>query len=235
MLKQQDNAHLNEQQKRLLINHFAAMINENRKALLQKVLNQRTRYITLVLEDIVNSQNASAVLRTAEGMGLQDVHIIDQANKYVLNKGVLKGAYKWLNIYKHKQSTIEVLHKLKSQGYCLYALDPSPNSKSIFDIELHKGKAALLIGNEHFGLSKDALTLADEQIHIPMYGFTESFNLSVSAAMTLQVLMPALYKSNINWQLLDDEKLDLTLDWYRKSVPRGYVLEQEFLRLNTKL
>jgi tRNA (guanosine-2'-O-)-methyltransferase len=229
LLIQKDYSHLQEQQKLFLLNQFALLINEQRKNLIERVLNQRTRCITLVLEEIINSQNASAVLRTAEAMGIQDVHLIDQAQKYVLNKGVLKGAYKWLNIYRYQQSSKAVLSNLKFKGYCICALDPSPQSKSIFEIDLSKGKSALVFGNEHFGLSKETKLLADEHVHIPMFGFTESFNLSVSAAMSLQTLIPKLHSTNANWQLTEEEKLELRLDWYRKSIPRGHILEQELI------
>lgn len=230
LLSRKDYVHLNADQKSHLIYQFAQLINENRKALIEKVLNHRTRYLTLVLEDIVNSQNASAVLRTAEAMGLQDIHIIDHAQKYVLNKGVLKGAYKWLNIFKYKETTSDVLKMLKASGYRLYAMDPSSESKPLATIDLNLGKTALIFGNEHFGLSEEAKSLADAQVHIPMHGFTESFNLSVSAAMSLQTLIPRLHQSEIKWRLSESEKDDLRLDWYIKCVPRGHILEKEFLR-----
>jgi len=234
LLVQRDYSFLSPEQKHSLLSHFGSVLKDKRKELIEQVLAQRSRYITLVFEDIENSQNASAVIRTAEAMGLQDVHVIENNYSYTLNKGVLKGSFKWINIFRHakigENITPFVYDKLKKSGYRIYALAPSARSKSIFEIDPGLGKIALVFGNEHRGLSADALSLADEQIHIPMFGFTMSYNLSVSAAISLQTLMPVIRKPNINWQLTAEEKLELRLDWYRKSLPRGHILEQELLR-----
>ena len=234
MLIQRDYSFLSPEQKHSLLGHFGSVLKDKRKELIEQVLAQRCRYITLVFEDIENSQNASAVIRTAEGMGLQDVHVIENNYAYALNKGVLKGSFKWINIFRYgktgNNSTPLAIDKLKKSGYRIFALAPSAKSKSVFDIDPAQGPIALVFGNEFRGLSQQALDLADEQVHIPMYGFTESYNLSVSAALSLQALIPAIRKDHIAWPLSDSEKLDLRLDWYRKSLTRGDVLEKEFLR-----
>lgn len=90
-------------QEQLLLEHFAQYISEHKKEFAEKVLTERTKQVTVVLEDIYQSQNASAALRTCECMGLQDIHIIENTTKYEVNKYVLKGSYKWLSLHRYKQ------------------------------------------------------------------------------------------------------------------------------------
>ncbi len=199
------------------------------------MLNHRTRHITLVLEDIYQSQNASATVRTAECLGLQDIHIIEHENKYGTNKKVLKGSNKWINIHRYKMkgfnNTEICFRNLREQGYRLVVADPSPDGKPVHEV-LVDSKIALVMGNELKGSSDFALNQADEKIFIPMYGFTESFNISVSAAICLHTLLTKVKDSNTAWNLSSDEKEALRLEWYRKSVRRSDLIEQEFLRMN---
>jgi tRNA (guanosine-2'-O-)-methyltransferase len=200
---------------------------------MNRVLAQRTRHITLVLEDIFQSQNASAAVRTCECLGLQDIHIIENSSKYGVNKKVLKGSNKWIDIhrYHHKNvdNTTVCITQLKSQGYKIMVMDPAPDGRSINDIEPDQ-KLAIVMGNEFRGNSDTALQLANEKIFIPMFGFTESFNISVSAAICLNVLLTKLRSSNVMWRLTDEEKEHLTLQWVRKSVRNSTLLEKEFLK-----
>ncbi|WHZ08696.1 MAG: tRNA (guanosine(18)-2'-O)-methyltransferase [Cytophagales bacterium] len=218
-----------------LTGHLGQYITDHRKKLIEQVLNHRTRHITLVLEDIYQSQNASATVRTAECLGLQDIHIIEHENKYGTNKKVLKGSNKWINIHRYKMkgfnNTEICFRNLREQGYRLVVADPSPDGKPVHEV-LVDSKIALVMGNELKGSSDFALNQADEKIFIPMYGFTESFNISVSAAICLHTLLTKVKDSNTAWNLSSDEKEALRLEWYRKSVRRSDLIEQEFLRMN---
>ncbi|MBX2916962.1 MAG: RNA methyltransferase [Cyclobacteriaceae bacterium] len=217
----------------LLTAHLANYITEHKKTFVNQVLNLRTRHVTLVLEEIFQSQNASAVIRTCECMGLQDVHIIENEVKYAINRRVLKGSYKWVDLIKYrtreKKGTEICFAELKHRGYTILVTDPSPDGKSIYDIPVDK-KLAIVMGNELHGTSAYALAHADEKVHIPMYGFTESLNISVSAALCLQAVLPRLRQSDISWQLTDDEKNFIRLQWYRKMVRRCEIIEREFLK-----
>ena len=219
-------------QERLLIQHFSQYVSDHKKEFIQKVLAERTRHVTVVLENIFQSQNASAVVRTCECMGLQDIHIIESTATYQTNTRVLKGANRWMNLIrykaKEKNNTDVCFQRLKEEGYMIYAADPAEDGISIHDIDLTK-KVAIAFGNELHGVSQDALQFSDHKMRIPMYGFTESLNVSVSVAICLNAIVTKLHQ---DWKygLTDEEKEDLTLQWYRKIVRKSDVVEREFLR-----
>lgn len=213
--------------------HLSQFITDHKRELMEKILDQRTRYVTLVLEDIVQSQNASAAIRTCECLGLQDIHIIEDESEYGTNKKVLKGSHKWLTLRRHKlkgiDNTAACFHQLREEGYKIYVTDPSPGGVSLYDVPVNE-KIALVMGNEQRGISDYAREHADHRLHIPMYGFTESFNISVSAALCLNTLLQKLRASDSPWHLTEEEKASLRLHWYRKSVRRSNLIEEEFLR-----
>lgn len=210
-------------------------ITDRKKEFIERVLDQRTRYITVVLEDIYQSQNASAVVRSCECAGLQDIHIVENTSNYEVNRRVVKGANKWIDLIRYKRkkknNTEECYSKLRTAGYTIVATDPSLPSTSIHDLSL-SSKLAIVLGNELGGLSTFALENADVRMHIPMYGFTESMNVSATAAVCLNILLPKLRSSNVNWQLEDNAKNEIRLSWYRKSVKRSELLEREWLARN---
>lgn len=213
-----------------IISHLGQFITDHKKQLVDDVLSQRTRHLTLVLEDIYQSQNASAVLRTAECFGIQDIHLIENQNKYALNKRVLKGSNKWLDLIHHddlKSNTSLCFQHLKEKGYKILATTPNA-SMSISDVDV-SSKIAIVLGNELHGLSDYALEHADIKARIPMFGFTESFNLSVSAAIGVSQLISKLRVSNINWQLSLTEQKEIRLNWYRKLVRNAALIEKGYL------
>lgn len=222
-----------EEKRKLLSNHFSRYVSDHKRDFLEKVLAQRTRHITMVLEDIFQEQNASAVIRTCECMGIQDVHFIENESKYAVNRKILKGSYKWVDLIKHKgkgkDTTALCFDHLRAQGYKILVTDPSPDGVSIHDMPVDQ-KLAIVMGNELKGTSGYAIEHADEKVNIPMYGFTESLNISVSAAICLNSLIPALRKSDVAWQLSEEEKDDIRLRWLRKMVRNSEIMEREFLR-----
>lgn len=217
---------------KLLTSHLSQYISEHKREYIERVLSERTRHVTIVLEDIFQSQNASAVFRTAECFGIQDIHLIENLNKYSVNKRVLKGANKWLTIHRHnsksEDNTNKCLQSLKQQGYTVLATMPSATT-SIAEINV-SGKVALLMGNELHGLSSNAIELADVKVRIPMYGFTESLNLSVSAALCVNTVIDKMRQNTIDWQLAAGERECLKLDWYRKVVRNSNTIERLFLK-----
>jgi tRNA (guanosine-2'-O-)-methyltransferase len=216
-----------------LINHFAQYITDHKKQFVEKVLGQRTRHVTVVLEDIYQSQNASAVVRTCECMGLQDVHIVENLSKYQLNTRVLKGANKWMDLVRHRERNMNNTEKcftsLRERGYKILVADPSDDGVSIHDVS-PENKIALLFGNELRGTSQYAIDHCDQKIKIPMYGFTESLNISVSVAICLNALITRLRTFEKDFGLTDEEKEAIRLVWYRKIVRRSDIIEKEFLR-----
>lgn len=212
------------------INKLSVLVTEERLALFNNVLDKRTRYISVALEDIYQPHNASAVLRTSDCFGIQDVHIIENKNEYNVNPDVALGANKWLTMKKHNQlenNTIEAIKYLKSNGYRVIATTPHTNDVNIEDFDLQKGKAVFFFGTEMHGLSKTMMDNADEYVKIPMHGFTESFNISVSASIILHHLSGKLRNSNINWQLTENEKQQILFKWLMTSIKRSNVVLKE--------
>ncbi len=219
---------------RLLIQHFAQYVSDHKKEFIAKVLSQRTRHVTVVLEDIHQSQNASAVVRTCECMGLQDIHIIENTSTYQINTRVLKGSNKWMDLIRYRSKGINNTEacflQLRKQGYTVYAADPAEEGVSIHDVDVTQGKVAIMFGNELHGVSDYALAHCDQKVRIPMYGFTESLNISVSVAICLNTLVSRLHQDFEKYGLTNEEKEYLTLQWYRKAVRKSDLIEREFLR-----
>jgi len=210
-------------------------VTPHKQALIEQVLEQRTRYLTVVLEDIYKPHNASAVLRTADCMGLADVHIIENDHSYEVNPYVVRGAAQWLNIVKYNEpqgkNTQACFSALKQQGYRIYAATPHAQEQDLPQVPVDH-KMALVFGTEWNGLSPYVVEHADGFIKIPMHGFTESFNISVTAAIFLYDLVNKLRASTVNWHLDQSEKESLRYDWYRQIVPHVLAHERKFLRQN---
>ena len=216
-----------------LIQHLSPLITNERWNRFQKVLAERTQYLTIVLENIYQPLNASAVLRSADCFGIQDVHVIENYNEFHPDREVAMGSSRWLNIQRYnktKNNSLNCIKKLKKEGYRIVATSPHTNDCNLHEFELSKGKTALFFGTEIEGLTDVVLQEADEHLKIPMYGFTESFNLSVAAAICLQHLSHQLRQQNIDWQLNKKAKERTLLNWLRYSVDRSEIIEDDFLR-----
>jgi tRNA (guanosine-2'-O-)-methyltransferase len=196
-------------------------VTEERFQKFQNILKFRTRYATVVLEDIYQPHNASAVLRSCDLFGVQDVHIIENKNKYTVNPEVAVGASKWLDLIKHnknKNNSLDTIKYLKSEGYRIIATTPHKNDVELSEFDITKGKFALFFGSEMPGISDIVMDNADEFLRIEMFGFTESFNISVSVAIILHELIKKLHQSQINWQLTDNEKNQVLVQWLKNTV-----------------
>lgn len=207
--------------KEKLASYLQQFVTEKRLHQIVQVLNNRTRYITVVLEDIYQPHNASAVLRSCECFGVQDVHIIENRNKYRVNPDVALGSSKWLTIYKYQltdQNTVTAINNIKSKGYKIVAATPDINAFPIEEFDITTGKVALLFGTEMEGLSAEATLLSDTAVKIPIYGFTQSFNISVAAAVILHQFIYKLRNSDLPWHLSEAEKLDLKIKWLKNSL-----------------
>lgn len=218
-----------------ILDHLSEFVLPRRLQLFDQVLDQRTRYITVALEDIYQSQNASAVLRTCECLGIQDIHIIEDRNKYKLNPDVVMGSTKWLSLHRYNKSSspsLEAIQQLKAKGYRIVATTLHDNDIELPDLKLPSGRIALFFGTELTGLSQTVLDNADEYVKIPMHGFTESFNISVSAAIILHHLSSELRQSDLKWQLSRQEKNELKLSWLRQSIKKVDLIEEEFFSKN---
>ncbi|MBN1184736.1 MAG: RNA methyltransferase [Bacteroidales bacterium] len=219
--------------KKELITYLSEFATDKRFEQFKEVIQYRTRYITVAIEDVYQSQNASAVLRTCECLGIQDIHVIENKNKYTLNPDVALGASKWINIIKHNQkknNSLQTISYLKENGYRIVATTPHKNECSLEEFNIENGRFALFFGTEMNGLTCDVIDNADEYLKIPMFGFTESFNISVSAAIILHHLTLRLRNSNIPWQLSDEEKDDILLNWLQQSIKKADRIIYEFYK-----
>ena len=216
-----------------LIEHFLKCITDERKALFEELIQKRTKYLTVVLENIYQPLNASAVLRSCDCFGIQDVHVIENYNEFKADKEVAMGASNWLTVNryeKNENNTLDCIQSLKNRGYRIVATSPHNSQTDLINFDLSKGKTALFFGTELKGLSNLVLENADEYLHIPMYGFTESFNLSVSVAICLYEIRMKMEKENIKWQMTKDEKNQVLIDWLRCSIDRSEIVEDDFLK-----
>ena len=209
-----------------LIEFLGEYVTDNKREKIAAALEQRTRYLTIVLEDIYQPHNASACLRTCDCLGVQDVHIVESHNVYQPNQGVAMGSSKWLTLNRYR-SVSAAVETLKKRGHRIVATVPGREGFDPATLPLDR-PVGLLFGTEEEGLTEAAIELADEFLALPMYGFTQSFNISVTVAVVLSRLVERLRESERQWRLEAAEKTSLTLGWYRKIVTRHEILEQEF-------
>ncbi len=208
---------------------LSAFISDNKRALFERIARERTRHVTVVLEDIYQPHNASAVVRTADLLGVQDIHIIENRNKYTVNPDVTLGSSKWTDMLRYREKGADnagrCIEALKAGGYRIVATSPHADSVTPETIPLDK-PMAFCFGTELTGLSDGMMQAADTFLRIPMHGFTESYNISVSAAIVLYTVMQRLRASDVQWRL-DGAALDaLKLSWARKTVHSAPHLEE---------
>jgi tRNA (guanosine-2'-O-)-methyltransferase len=195
------------------------MLSDSKMHLVEKNASRRTRHLTVAVENLYQSHNTSAVIRNCDCFGLQDVYVIAK-NKFKLNRDVAMGANKWITEHRFEQGETNMcLNEIKAKGYKIVATSPTAD-QSIFDLEVSQ-PLCLLFGTEKYGLSPEAFAQADETVHLPMFGFTESFNISVSVALCLHELRQRMEREVQHWQLSEEEQLDLKLDWCRKILKNG--------------
>ena len=205
---------------------LSPFVTDHKKELMNQVLSQRTRHITLLLEEIFQPHNASAALRSCDCFGIQDIHVVEARNRYSPSKEVDMGSSKWLTLHRYKTDIDDAVSTLKNRGYTIVATTPHADGFTPETLPLDK-PIALAFGTELEGLSDRAIELADSYLTIPMYGFTESFNISVSVAIILNRLVERLRASDgIEWNLSEEEKRNLTLEWYKKVIKRSDQIEK---------
>ena len=208
-------------------------VTENKKNKISDISKNRMNYLTIVLEDIYQPHNASAVVRTCECFGVQNLHIIENRNQYRLNPDVVLGSSKWVNLNRYNESGINnskpCFDSLRKQGYKLVATTPHKDGFDLEDLPIDS-KIALLFGTEKEGLTDYALNEADYYCKIPMYGFTESFNISVTAALFIHYLTNKIRQEIDNYNLSKEEQLSLISEWYQKIVKNSSILVQDMLK-----
>ncbi|AXT59038.1 TrmH family RNA methyltransferase [Aquimarina sp. AD10] len=199
-----------------LLEYLESFLTPRRLGLYSKVLNKRTNHFTVAVEDVYQLHNTSAVIRSCDVFGIQNIHVIEEINVKRIDREIAMGAQKWVDINRYP-TTKECLKTLKDKGYQVVATTPHDDSVVLSEFDITK-PSVFFFGRELQGLSDAVLEAADVKLHIPMVGFTESLNISVSAAIVLQHVTSLLRKSEINWQLSDAEKLQKRMEWTKKII-----------------
>ena len=213
-----------------ILDEFYNIISESKQHMFDAIAAERTKHLTVVLENIHQEHNASAVLRSCDCFGIQDLHVIEKNNQYKVQRDIALGAGRWVDLYnfdKGENPSLDCIKKLKEKGYKIVATTPHTNDVTINELELSQ-PIALVFGTEHTGISEEIIAEADEFVKIPMFGFSESFNISVSVAITLNVLRNRLEQSELNWKLSPEEQTALKIKWSKKILRAGNELEVAF-------
>jgi tRNA (guanosine-2'-O-)-methyltransferase len=219
-------------QNQIVLNELYKIITPSKQEMFDRIAAERTNFLTVSLENVYQEHNASAVLRSCDCFGIQQLHVIEKDNQYKVQRDIALGAGRWVDMFNYDQGgnpTMDCINNLRSKGYRIVATSPHANEKTINDIDISQ-PMALIFGTERRGISDEVKAAADEFVSIPMYGFTESFNISVSVAITLNVLRQRLEKSSVDWKLTQEEQILLKLKWCRKILRGGQELEDEIRR-----
>ena len=199
-----------------LLHYLETFVSEKRRKRFEAVLQKRTRFITVATEDVFQLHNASAVIRSCDIFGIQQLHLIEERFGKRLDKNIAMGAQQWVDSFRYENAE-ECIHALREKGYSLVATTPLEEAVALEEFKLTE-PIALFFGTEKEGLSQTLLEAADVKLRIPMHGFTKSLNISVSAAIILQHLTAQLHTSDHEWQLSEAEKWEKRMDWLKKSI-----------------
>ncbi|WP_107038025.1 TrmH family RNA methyltransferase [Brumimicrobium mesophilum] len=216
-----------------LLNALYSIITKEKIEKFERISSERTRHITVVVENLYQEHNASAVMRSCDCFGIQDLHVIEKDNNFSVNRDIALGAGQWVNHHHYTDilyPTTTCIQTLKKNGYKIAATTPHTDAFTINDVPIDE-PIAFLFGTEQTGLSEKALDLADYYVKIPMVGFTESFNISVSAALTINTIRTRLEKQNeFNWKLSKKEQTELKIEWCKKIIKNPNGVVKDFLR-----
>ncbi|BBB32563.1 tRNA (guanosine-2'-O-)-methyltransferase [Thermotomaculum hydrothermale] len=217
------------------IRFLESLLSEKRLNRIKQVINNKIENITVVLDNLLDSHNTSAIIRTAEGLGLKDIYIIEKDYEFEINKAVTKYSHKWVELHRYKDFT-PCVKDLKEKGYKIFVANVGEKSVKLTDIEITpENKYAFVVGNEHDGISDEMLKYADCEFTIPMYGFTESFNVSVACAIILSYTIYK-YRNALNKpsDLSENEKQKIYFDFLKKAVKNSDVLLKSFKKRENK-
>lgn len=209
-----------------LLEYLQGFLTPRRRELFEKVLVQRTNHFTIATQDVYQLHNTSAVIRSCDVFGVQNIHVIEERNLKKIDREIAMGAQKWIDVNRY-HSTKDCIKSLREQGYQIVATSPHEGACLLDEFDISK-PSAFFFGTEKEGLSEEVMEQADVSLKIPMVGFTESLNISVSAAIILQNVTSRLRKSVLPWQLTEEEKLDLKFKWTEKTIKNSEQLIERF-------
>lgn len=212
------------------LDYLEGFLTENRKERFATVLANRTNHFTIAVEDVFQFHNTSAVMRSCEVFGIQQINIVEQRFGKNIDKEIAMGAQKWVDINKFDHIS-NCIKSLREQGYQIIATTPHNDSCLIHEFDVTK-KSALFFGTEKEGLSEEVMSQADGYLKIPMVGFTESLNISVSAAIIIQDITTRLRQTDIAWKLSEEELLEKRLLWAKNTIKDIKRIEERYFKDN---
>lgn len=188
-----------------------------RYATLRRAVSMRTRYMTVLAENMYHGQNAAALIRHCEAFGVQEMHTIESLCRFEPSAAVVRGTDRWVDVRRHR-TTGEAVAALRSAGYRIVATTPHREDCTPETFDVARGPFALVFGTEHAGISDEIIASADEFLRIPMCGMVESLNVSASAAILIYQLSERVRQSVADWRLAPSDRLDVLGRWMRRSV-----------------
>lgn len=209
-----------------LLEYLESYLTDNRRQRFNDVLSMRTKHFTVATEDVYQLHNTSAVIRSCDVFGIQDIHVVEEVNTKKIDREIAMGAQKWVDVHRYN-SVKECIHHLKNEGYRIVATTPHTEDNALKDFDVRE-KACFFFGRETEGLSQDVMDAADEFLKIPMVGFTESLNISVSAAIILEHTTSKLRESTLDWKLSDEELVAKRFDWIKKTIKNYDAIVQHY-------
>lgn len=214
-------------QKQELLRRFEEVLTPERRQRFDEVWGQRNSCLRLVLENIYQSLNASAIVRTADALGIHHLHIVEDEHPWTINRKISKGALDWLQLENNK-SVENTLLSLKSKGFQIAVTDFTPDSISIYDYN-PTSPVAVVMGTELTGISETARKMADVSLVIPMMGFTQSLNVSVAAGIVLSQLSPKTRALNDTFPYSEEQRLDAMLHWSKNAIYWSNTIVGQFM------
>lgn len=209
-----------------LLDYLESFLTPRRRELFSRVLDQRTNHFTVATEDVYQLHNTSAVIRSCDVFGIQNIHVIEEVNQKRIDREIAMGAQKWVDVNRYNSSR-ECIDVLRGKGYRIVATSPH-QSRPLHDFDINR-PAAFFFGTEKDGLSDEVLREADDFVQIPMVGFTESLNISVSAAIILQEVTSRMRQHpTLDWHLSKEEKCIKRLEWAKKTIKSSEELIERF-------
>ncbi|WII73355.1 RNA methyltransferase [Bdellovibrio sp. 22V] len=214
----------------LILEKIGPLLTDERRQKIERVVALRNFDTAVVLEGIYDRGNISAVMRSAEGLGFGNFHVIETQEKFKEANRVTQGADKWVEVQKWKK-TADCVQTLKKQGYKICVTHLDAKSKPLHEIDF-SGKVALVLGNEKDGVTPEMIAAADETIIIPMSGFVQSFNISVAGALSLyHISQDRMKRLGSNASLNDEEQAILRAHYYMRTQDSAtQYLEEMFAR-----
>ncbi len=205
-----------------------AHVSQRRSDEMERVLDNRTLNVAVVVDGMVDMGNVSAILRTAEAFGVQTVHAVDTSDAYKRSRRTTRGADKWLDRYRWADPE-SCLTSLREDGFTLMLSDAAADGQALSETDL-TGRVAWVFGNERDGVSDEARSLVDVSVRIPTSGFVESLNVSVAASIMLhETYRQRVVQLGGNGDLSDRDRDRIRAVWYLKSVRESELIVQRAL------